>query len=116
MIQINVIWGEDAKPAEANAIIGAGTRLARYFEGFTWRQDTTRIGIPVGDNTVVLFAGEDEKKGAVRVLVDGIKYQLNREGDQTSSSPEPKGPPKLIINYIADRDNPDIATIEPGKF
>jgi len=116
LIQINVIWGEDAKPAEANAIIGAGTRLARYFEGFTWRQDTTRIGIPVGDNTVVLFAGEDEKKGAVRVLVDGIKYQLNREGDQTSSSPEPKGPPKLVINYIADRDTPDIATIEPGKF
>jgi hypothetical protein len=33
-----------------------------------------------------------------------------------SSSPEPKGPPKLVINYIADRENPDIAKIEKGKF
>jgi hypothetical protein len=40
---------------------------------------------------------------------------MQREGNQTSS-PEPKGPPKLIINYIADRENPDIAKIEKGKF
>ena len=73
------------------------------------------IYVPAGDNTVVLFAGEDEKKGAVRVLVDGIKYQMNREGNQTNS-PDPKGPPKLVINYIADRENPDVAKIEPGKF
>jgi hypothetical protein len=117
LIQVNVIWGDEtAKPADPTAIIGAGTRLARYFEQFAWRKDATRAGIPVGDNTVVLFAGEDEKKGAVRVLVDGVKYQLNREGKQSSTSPEPKGPRKLIINYIADRENPDIAKIEPGKF
>jgi hypothetical protein len=51
----------------------------------------------------------------VRLVADGIKYQLNREGSQTTS-PDPKGAAKLIINYIADRDNPDIATIERGKF
>jgi len=73
------------------------------------------VGIPVGENTVVLFAGEDEKKGAVRLVVDGIKYQVNREGNQTTS-PDPKGAPKLVINYIGDRENPDIAKIEPGKF
>lgn len=117
LVQVNVVWGEDApnNASDANAIIGAGTRLERYFQGFSWRKDTTRVGVPVGDNTVVLFAGEDEKKGAVRLVVDGIKYQVNREGNQTTS-PEPKGTPKLVINYIADRDNPDIAKIEPGKF
>lgn len=117
LIQVNVIWGEDAPnhPTDANAIIGAGTRLERYFQGFSWRKDTTRVGVPVGENTVVLFAGEDERKGAVRLVADGIKYQLNREGNQTTS-PDPKGSPKLVINYIADRDNPDIAKIEPGKF
>ena len=51
----------------------------------------------------------------MRVVVDGIKYQMNREGNQTNS-PDPKGPPKLVINYIADRENPDVAKIEPGKF
>lgn len=117
LIQVNVAWGEDApdKRADANAIIGAGARLERYFQGFSWRKDTTRVGIPVGENTVVLFAGEDEKKGAVRLVVDGIKYQMTREGNQTTS-PDPKGPPKLVINYIADRENPDVAKIEPGKF
>jgi hypothetical protein len=117
LAQVNVVWGEEgaSNSPDANAIIGAGTRLERYFQGFSWRKDTTRVGIPVGENTVVLFAGEDEKKGAVRLVVDGIKYQLNREGSQTTS-PDPKGAAKLIINYIADRDNPDIATIERGKF
>jgi len=117
LIQVNVAWGEDApnKPTDANAIIGAGTRLERYFQGFSWRKDATRVGVPVGENTVVLFAGEDEKKGAVRLVVDGIKYQMNREGNQTTS-PDPKGAPKLVINYIGDRENPDIAKIEPGKF
>ncbi len=117
LIQVNVIWGDDkAKDqADANALITAGTRLERYFAGFAWRKDTTRAGIPVGDNTVVLFSGEDEKKGALRLIVDGVKYQMQREGNQTTS-PEPKGPPKLIINYIADRENPDIAKIDKGKF
>jgi hypothetical protein len=117
LIQVNVTWGEDAPstPTDSNAILGAGTRLERYFQGFSWRKDTTRVGIPLGENTVVLFAGEDEKKGAVRLVVDGIKYQMNREGNQTTS-PDPKTPPKLIINYIAERENPDVAKIEPGKF
>jgi hypothetical protein len=117
LIQVNVAWGEDTpnNAPDANAIIGAGTRLERYFQSFSWRKDATRVGVPIGENTVVLFSGEDEKKGAVRLVVDGIKYQLNQEGKQTTS-PDPKGAPKLVINYIADRENPDIAKIEPGKF
>jgi hypothetical protein len=117
LIQVNVVWGEDApnNSSDANAIIGAGTRLERYFQGFSWRKDTTRVGVPVGENTVVLFAGEDEKKGAVRLVVDGIKYQVNHEGNETTS-PDPKRAPKLVINYIGDRENPDVAKIEPGKF
>ena len=117
LIQVNVIWGDEkAKDqTDAGALVTSGTRLERYFAGFAWRKDTTRAGIPVGDNTVVLFSGEDEKKGAVRLIVDGVKYQMQKEGNQTTS-PEPKGPPKLIINYIADRETPDIVKIEKGKF
>jgi hypothetical protein len=117
LIQANVAWGEDApnKPSGANAIVAGGTRLVRYFLGFSWRKDTIHVGIPLGENTVILFAGEDEKKGVVRLVFDGIKCQMNREGYPTTS-PDPKGPPKLVINYIADRDNPEVAKIEPGKF
>jgi hypothetical protein len=115
--QVNVIWGQDTpndKP-DPNAMIAAGTRLERYFAGYSWAKDTTRAGVPVGENTVVLFAGEDEKKGAVRLILDGVKYQMQRDGKETTS-PEPKGPPKLLINYIADRETPDVAKIEKGKF
>jgi hypothetical protein len=117
LIQVNVIWDEGTAKdkADPDAMVAAGTRLQRYFAGFTWRKDTTRAGIPVGPNTVVLFSGEDEKTGAVRLILDGVKYQIKREGNE-SSSPDPAGPPKLIINYIADRDNPDVAKIDKGKF
>ncbi len=118
LIQVNVIWGEDSAKdqIDPNLMIAAGTRLARYFAGFNWRKDTTRSGVPLGPNTVVLFSGEDEKKGAVRLVVDNVKYQMQDKDNKETTSPEPKGPPKLMINYIADRDNPDIATIGKGKF
>ena len=115
LIQVNVVWGEDAAQG-VDTVLAAGTRLQRYFAGFAWKKDAARAGIPVGDNTVVLFAGDDEKKGSVRLIVDGVKYQMQREGNQPATSPEPKGPPKLILNYISDRENPDIAKIEKGKF
>jgi hypothetical protein len=115
LIQVNVVWGEEPPAPDASAIMTAGTRLERYFAGFGWKKDAVRAGVPVGENTVVLFAGEDEKKGAVRLIADGVKYQMQREGNQTTS-PDPKGPPKLILNYIADREDPDVAKIERGKF
>ena len=117
LIQVNVIWGEEPStpPPDVTAMIGAGTRLGQYFAGFAWKKDSTRLGVPVGENTVVLFTGDDEKKGAVRLIADGVKFQIQRDGNPTTS-PEPKGSPKLIINYISDRENPDIAKIAPGKF
>jgi hypothetical protein len=116
LIQVNVAWGDQpAVNADPNAMIASGTRLERYFAGFSWNKDTTRAGIPVGPNTVVLFSGEDAKNGAVRLILDGVKYQMEREGKE-STSPDPKGPPKLLINYIANADNPDVAKIEKGKF
>jgi len=117
LIQVNVVWGEEgtASAADVASMMTAGSRLERYFAGFAWKKDAVRAGVPVGENTVVLFSGEDDKKGAVRLIADGVKYQMQREGNQTTS-PDPKGPPKLMINYIADRDTPDIATIERGKF
>ena len=95
---------------------GAGTRLQRYFAEFAWKKDAARAGIPVGQNTVVLFAADDEKKGTLRLILDGVQYQMQGADNKPATSPEPKSPPKLIINYIADRENPDIARIEKGKF
>jgi hypothetical protein len=117
LIQVNVVWGEDpaTPPVDVSSMIAAGTRLQGYFAQYTWRKDTTRAGIPVGENTVVLFSGDDEKKGSVRLIADGVKFQVEKDGKPVSS-PDPKGPPKVIINYISDRENPDVMHIEKGKF
>jgi hypothetical protein len=32
----------------------------------------------------MLFSGEDDKKGAVRLILDGVKYQMEREGRETT--------------------------------
>jgi len=112
---VNVIWGEEGPAADVTVMMTAGSRLERYFAGFSGKQDAARTGVPVGENTVMLFSGDDEKKGSVRLIADGVKFQVQREGNK-ATSPDPKGPPKLIISYIADCDNPDIAKIEPGKF
>jgi len=66
LIQVNVIKmlgdRQGERPDRSECADHRGSRLERYFAGFAWRKDTTRSGIPVGDNTVVLFSGEDEKK------------------------------------------------------
>jgi len=115
LIQVNVVWGEDATQT-VDTIVAAGTRLQRYFAEFAWKKDAARAGIPVGQNTVVLFAADDEKKGTLRLILDGVQYQMQGADNKPATSPEPKSPPKLILNYIADRENPDIAKIEKGKF
>jgi hypothetical protein len=118
LIQVNVAWGgnQQNSQTDSNTIVASGTRLERYFAGYSWSKDTTRAGIPVGPNTVVLFSGEDGGAGAVQLILDGVKYQMQSEGKESTTSPDPKGPAKLVINYIANRDNPDVAKIEKGKF
>ena len=79
LIQINVIWGEqNAAGSNPNAMVAAGERLARYFAGYAWNKDTTRAGVPVGPNTVVLFSGEDSKTGAVRLILDASNIRCRR--------------------------------------
>ena len=65
-----------------------------------------RVG-PVGPYRTPRY-GEDEKKGAVRLIVDGVKYQMKREGNETTS-PEPKGPPNC-----ADPDTTRHPSLDPS--
>jgi hypothetical protein len=116
LIQINVVWGEQKSAGnDTNTVVTAGERLARYFAGYAWSKESTGAGVPVGPNTVALFSGEDDKTGAVRLILDGVKYQVQKDG-KDATSPDPKGPPRILINYIANRDNPDVASIPKGRF
>jgi hypothetical protein len=116
LLQINVSWGEKrAASGDTTAMVAAGERLARYFAGYVWSKDTVGAGVSVGPKTLALFPGEDGKAGAVRLILEGVKYQMQKDGND-ATSPNPKGPPRILISYIVNRDNPDVATIPRGRF
>jgi hypothetical protein len=101
LIQVNVIWGEDTNPRiNDSGMIAGATRLQRYFLGFSWMDGSVRSGIPIGDNAVLLFSGYDNNNAAVRLILEGVRYQGNLNGTPTSS-PDPITPSKLTINYIS---------------
>jgi hypothetical protein len=116
LIQVDVIWGEDTnQPLNDSGMVEGGARLQRFFLGFAWRPGSVRAGFPIGDNTVLLFGGEDDRKGAVRLTIDGIRYQTTVNGVFTTS-PDPQTAPKLTVTYVADRIDPDIRRITRADF
>jgi hypothetical protein len=116
LIQVNVIWGEDTNPplSDRGMVTGA-LRLKGHFLGFRWRQGSVRDEVPIDGNSVLLFSGEDDKKGAVRLVLEGVQYKRVVNG-VLNYSPEPTTPPKLSIRYIADRNDPDILTLHRRDF
>jgi hypothetical protein len=116
LIQVDVIWGEDTNaPLNDAAMIAGGARLQHYFLECGWRTKSVRAGVPIADNDVLLFSGEDDRNGAVRLVLKGIHYNTNVNGVLVSS-PEPLSPPKLIVSYIAERTDPDIKKLNQRDF
>jgi hypothetical protein len=116
LIQINVIWGEDTNPPRNDGgMIAAALRLKRHFLGFSWMARSVRAGVAIGDNAVLLFSGEDDRRGAVRLVLRGVRYDTVVDGE-TISSPEPVTPPKLIISYVADNSDPEIRKLRRADF
>lgn len=116
LIQVNLVWSQ---PAGAGAVdsgpyLVAGVQLANYFNGFAWRDGKVNMGVPSGPNTLVLFAAEDAKTGAVQVIADGVAFE-RKDGKAEAAPPKP-GSLSLRVSYIADRLAPDIFRLEPGRF
>ncbi|MGA2128429.1 MAG: hypothetical protein ABSG76_20035 [Xanthobacteraceae bacterium] len=116
LIQVNVIWGEDTNPPLSDRGIVAGAlRLKGHFLGFGWRQGSVRDEVPIDDNSVLLFSGDDERHGAARLVLEGVQYRRFVNGVLTYSPP-PTTPPRLSIRYIAERYDPDILKLRRRDF
>lgn len=125
LIQVNVVWTRDAnaKPdkndksdkADTGPYIVAGVQLVNYFNEFGWRDGRVNLGIPLGPSTLLLFAAEDEKTGAVQVVADGVAVERKPEG-RIEAAPQPGGQASLRVSYIANRTTPDIFRLERGRF
>ncbi|MBX3501561.1 MAG: hypothetical protein KF889_19135 [Alphaproteobacteria bacterium] len=116
LIQVNLVWSQNAAAdkTDGGPFLVAGVQLANYFNGFAWRDGKVSMGVPAGPNTLLLFAAEDAKTGAVQVIVDGVT--LENKGGKVETKPQRPGSLSLRVSYIADRLKPDIFKLEPGKF
>ncbi|HKU95329.1 MAG TPA: hypothetical protein VJR58_08640 [Vineibacter sp.] len=122
LIQVNVVWARDANAkgdkndkADTGPYIVAGVQLVNYFNEFGWRDGRVNLGIPIGPSTLLLFAAEDEKTGAVQVVADGVAVERKAEG-RIEAAPQPGGQASLRVSYIANRTSPDIFKLERGRF
>ncbi|HEX2888453.1 hypothetical protein [Vineibacter terrae] len=120
LIQVNVVWAREAKAdktdkADSAPYIVAGVQLVNYFNEFGWRDGRVNLGIPLGPSTLLLFAAEDQKTGAVQVVADGVAVERKAEG-RIEAAPQAAGEASLRVSYIANRATPDIFRLERGKF
>jgi hypothetical protein len=108
LIQVNVIWGDDTNPPFNDlGMVPGALRLKAYFLGFGWRDRSVRNEVPIDANSLLLFAGDDDSRGAVRLVLEGVQYKAIVNG-VIDYSPPPTTRPRLSIRYIADRYSPDI--------
>jgi hypothetical protein len=115
LIQVNVVWAQDPKAdkVDTGPYIVAGVQLVNYFNEFSWRDGKVGLGIPAGPSSLVLFAAEDEKTGAVQVTADGVALERKSEG-RIEAAPKSAGQISLRVSYIANRTAPDVFRLKGG--
>ncbi len=113
LMHVNVVWKTDETPSDEarNKIAAAGLQLTSYFQDLSWKPGASASGLPNGVNGVVLFAGLDPTNAGVEVRVSGVATS----GAESVAS-KPEGAAQLVLSYVADIKNPDIAAIKPGAF
>ena len=113
LMHINVVWKTDGKPLDEarNKIAAAGMQLTNYFQSLSWKPGASALGLPDGANGVVLFVGSDPNNAGVEVRVSGVATYA-----AGSVATKPEGAAQLVLSYVADIKNPDIAAIKPNAF
>jgi hypothetical protein len=118
LMHVNLVWQMPATASddERRAVVTAGLQLANYFRGFSWAEGREAANVPLGPNSILLFAATDAAKGGVEVRGEGVRYDFVGEGGAVQKSPAPQGGAALTVAYSRDVENPDVYRIETGKF
>lgn len=113
LIHVNVVWktGETPSDEARNKIAAAGMQLTNYFQSLSWKPGASASGLPNGVNSLILFVGSDTNNAGVEVRVSGVATYGTE-----SVATKPEGAAQLVLSYVADIKNPDIAAIKPGAF
>lgn len=101
LVQVNLLWstapGADA--AEKGRLAAAGAQLADAFRALQWRPNAATMGVPIGQQGVVLFSGVDARKAMVEVSLTGVPVR-GPVGETAAAA----GPGKLRVAYIAGKE------------
>jgi hypothetical protein len=117
LIHVNVDWQYDnATPTERVVLTVAGSRVVADFISYYWKLLSVARGIPVGPNSLVLFAGAGEAGGAVEVRLQGIGYTVQTPNGVVEMPPPKGGQALLHVGYAQTDGQPDVYMIKPGEF
>jgi hypothetical protein len=107
LIQVNIVWGKPVieKP-NAEQVVNLANQLREHFARQTFKNEGLMVNQPLGEESILVFRGTDEKRRMVLLLL--------------ANPQKPGFPPNqdivLKLSYIQHPENPDIFKIEKGKF
>jgi hypothetical protein len=118
LMHVNVAWRLPASAGdeERRSLVTAGLQLVRYFRDFSWANAREAVGVPLGPNSMLLFAASDASKGGVEVRADGVRYDVVGEDGKVTTSPAPRGEAALTLSYSRNIEKPDVYRIPAGRF
>ena len=107
LIHVNVVWGRSVqqKP-NAEAVVSTANQLRNYFAQKKYQKNGFALNAQLGEGTILVFQGKDQKGRAARLLLNNPKNKDGKVGDSIS----------LTLSYIEKPENPDVYKIKDGDF
>ena len=107
LIHVNVVWGRpvDKKP-KAEKVVSTANQLRNYFAQKRYRKNGFALNAQLGEGTILVFQGKDQKGRAARLLLNNPKNKDGKVGDNIA----------LTLSYIEKPENPDVFRIKDGDF
>ena len=107
LIHVNVVWGRPVqqKP-NAEAVVSTANQLRNYFAQKKYQKNGFALNAQLGEGTILVFQGKDQKGRAARLLLNNPKNKDGKDGDSIS----------LTLSYIEKPENPDVFKIKDGDF
>jgi hypothetical protein len=118
LLTVNTVW-ETPKSAGAETrdlLIRGAASAAGDLVGHTWKLFSTALGLPMGPDMIIVFAGADESDRGVEVRLSGVQSTWHTADGRSGLSPAPSGPAILRIAYTASVKRPDVNRLPPGSF
>ena len=107
LIHVNVVWGRPVqKKPNAEAVVSTANQLRNYFAQKKYQKNGFALNAQLGEGTILVFQGKDQKGRAARLLLNNPKNKDGKVGDSIS----------LTLSYIEKPENPDVFKIKDGDF